>query len=119
MAQPSVADPQTRAAVPAAHLAIIDAEPAQAIDSTAARLLLSAYRRTRSALSSTRGSEGHLNFGVNWIPDPKGIGEPDPIADTSRVIHGSSDNIVDLPCSRDYRRRGSSVSSVGADFNRP
>ena len=72
----------------AAHLAIIDADPDQPIDATAARLLLAAYHRARSALWATRDSRGfQLSFSINWTPDAAGVGEPHPVGGRTRVIH--------------------------------
>lgn len=72
----------------ASHLAIVDLDSKASLDTAGAAGLLTAYRRSRSALWRVAGSRGFmLSFAVGWEPDADAIGEPDPIADEARVIH--------------------------------
>lgn len=72
----------------AGHLVLVDRHQDQELDPSGAAGLLDAYRRSRSALWSVRGSRGFMiSFPVGWQPDAVGIGEPDPIGTANRVVH--------------------------------
>ncbi|SDT21183.1 HIT family protein [Microlunatus soli] len=80
-----------------AHLVIMATAPEMALGSVSAAELITAYRRTRSALWTVGGCQGfQINFAVGWSPTPGAVGEPDPLAGHDRVIHvfgrGGSDH---------------------------